>query len=428
VLDESPARGIDVGLIAADAEGRVIFASPSAHDILRSEESLDGVDVRDALALPARPAALLRGEDQQRWVHSLRAGDDEIEVELTVMRVPAPGGKTAGHYFVLYDRTREKKLEMEHRRFERLAAMGTMVAGFAHEVRNPMASLRSIAESLAEELHDAGVHLPHVARMLDVLERVERLVRASLLFGSPSPPRRAPHRPWELLSRAVTALEPRTSALGGELAIEADGSLPDVFVDEGQLVQVLVVLLDNALDATGSPQRVLLRAALTRPADARGAVPDPAAALVRFEVHDDGPGIPDDIVSHIFDPFFTTKAAGTGLGLSIAQQLLTENGGRIEIATGPGGPTVFTALVPVAGYEASGLRSRFGSVGPPSSSSRNERQAERQQRSTRRALARLDLAPEGEDDGAREGEAERGLEPSAAGEIPRRGGSLGGIG
>ncbi len=81
-------------------------------------------------------------------------------------------------------------------------------------------------------------------------------------------------------------------------------------------------------------------------------------ALIRFDVADDGPGIRPDIIARIFDPFFTTKASGTGLGLSIAQQLVTENGGRVEVVSPAGGPTTFTLLVPIATTENAPLSGR----------------------------------------------------------------------
>jgi signal transduction histidine kinase len=185
-------------------------------------------------------------------------------------------------------------------------------------------------------------------------------VRASLLFGRPSPPRRAAHRPWTILSAAASALLPRTQKLGSDLPIEADAELPDVVVDDGQLVQVLVILLNNALDATGSPRRVLLHARCERPSsEARGRKSEPPPApFMRFDVKDDGPGIPPNILGQIFDPFFTTKAAGTGLGLSIAQQLASENGARIELNSTVGGPTTFSVLVPVVGFESVPLSRR----------------------------------------------------------------------
>jgi len=128
---------------------------------------------------------------------------------------------------------------------------------------------------------------------------------------------------------------PRTRPLGGRLGLEVDADLPDVFVDADHLVQALVALLDNALDATGAPARVTLQ------------VQCESAAFVRFNVHDDGPGVRPENLGCIFDPFFTTKPECCGLGLSIAQQLVTENGGRIEVVSSPGGPTIFSVLVPV---------------------------------------------------------------------------------
>ena len=236
-------------------------------------------------------------------------------------------------------------------RFEHLAAMGTMVAGFAHEIRNPMASLRSIAEALNDELQDAGVELPHVDRMLKVLERVERLVRTSLLFGRPSAPRPSPHAPPSIVSAAAHSVLTRTGTAGEEVVVELEPSLPNVYVDDAQLVQILVILLSNAIDATQSARRVLLRAERHRPRpDGRGLrrSEPPPQDQVRFDVVDDGPGVPAEIMGRIFDPFFTTRASGTGLGLSIARQLAIENGLRLAVASTPGGPTTFSVLVPVA--------------------------------------------------------------------------------
>ncbi|HEY2514213.1 MAG TPA: ATP-binding protein, partial [Polyangiaceae bacterium] len=200
-----------------------------------------------------------------------------------------------------------------------------------------------------EELAEAHVNLPHVDRMLGVLERVERLVRTSLAFGRPSTPRPAAHRPADLLATAATSVAPRTERLGGPLTVEVASGLPEVFVDDGQMVQVLVILLNNALDAAGSARRVFLCAALERPPEAHpSSRRESSRPAVRFDVRDFGPGIPSDILGRIFDPFFTTKASGTGLGLSIAQQLAAENGARIELDSHAGGPTTFSILVPVA--------------------------------------------------------------------------------
>ena len=365
---EAVLNGVDVGIVTTDAAGQVTFVNRCGQTILRRDGTFERANVRDLLGLRRPPEALLDQPPDAPRLHTLVVGDQEIDVDLSVSRIEVGGresGDAGGFSFVFHDRTNEKRLEMERRRFEHLAAMGTMVAGFAHEIRNPMASLRSLAESLSEELADARISMPHVDRMLAVIGRVERLVRTSLLFGRPSPPRPAAHRPRSLVAAAVSALLPRTRELGADFRLDAEAALPDVFVDDGQIVQVLVILLNNALDATGSPGRVALRtqqdrfASEARPSEGgRSRKSEPPGAFVRFDVRDDGRGIPPEIVDRIFDPFFTTKATGTGLGLSIAQQLVTENGGRIQVTSGVGGPTTFSLFVPISYDEPISLSRR----------------------------------------------------------------------
>ncbi len=353
-FDRAILDSVDVAIIATDAEGRVSLVNPPARAILGREGDLEGEDVLELLALPQ---GTFSRQMPGRWAHALIVDGREIEIDLLMSRSQDGEQQDLGFFLIFHDRTRDKQLEMERWRLERLAAMGTLVAGFAHEVRNPMASLRSIAESLNDELIEAGVKLPHVGRMLKVLARVENLVRSSLLFGRPSPPRLAFHQPWMVMSSAVSALVPRTKLLGAELCIESDPDLPDVYVDDGQLVQMLVILLNNALDAAGNPSRVLLRVSCDRhlgPPTGRGhhKSEPPPRPMVRFEVRDEGPGIPAEIMGQIFDPFFTTRASGIGLGLSIAQQLATENGSRIELTSPLGGPTTFSVLVPITDPES----------------------------------------------------------------------------
>jgi len=139
-----------------------------------------------------------------------------------------------------------------------------------------------------------------------------------------------------IIAAALAELGPRLRELGGDVRLEIDSDLPDLYVDDVQTVQVLVILLNNALDAAGSPRRVTVRA--LRPA--------PGESLMRLEVRDEGTGIPPEILGRIFDPFFTTKASGTGLGLSIAQHIVAENGGEIDVSAPRGGLTTFAVSLP----------------------------------------------------------------------------------
>lgn len=351
-FDQAILDAIDSGIVTTDAAGRVTFVNRAGRELLGIASGLGGY-VGDLLGLHHGPEELL--EDATRrtlsYPFTTHAGV-ELDLELTIC---ADTGSRAGYFFLFRDVREEKRRSAERERFERLASIGTMVAGFAHEVRNPVASLRSLAESLAEELADSGIELPHVSRMLQVLERIERLVRTSLQFGRPAAPRRARHRPRALVEAAIAEMAPRLRGHALGFAVEIMSDLPQVYVDDAQIVQVLVILFNNALDATGVPSRVQIRATLgaadlrPRPPQREGARESttPPQAAVRIEVHDDGPGIAPEIVDRIFDPFFTTKASGTGLGLSIAQQIVGENGGVIELTSSRAG-TTFVVAVPLA--------------------------------------------------------------------------------
>jgi signal transduction histidine kinase len=320
--------GIELGIVTTDPAGVVTFVNRTARKLLRVS-TRSGGDVRELLGLQSSPADLASTNKKVSYMLAVPGGD-ELDLSLSVR-----SAAKEGYFFVFRDVREEKRTTAERERFGHLAAIGTMVAGFAHEVRNPVAALKSLAESLAEDLADMDVAMPHVSRMLEVLDRIERLVRTSLQFGRPASPRRARHRPWTVLAAAVGELAPRTRALQGEIRLEMEPDLPDVFIDDSQIIQVLIILLDNALDAAGSPRRVGVRV-------------KSGNKKVRFEVYDEGPGIPAEILGRIFDPFFTTKSAGTGLGLSIAQHIVTENGGTIEVSSLRGGPTTFAVAVPLS--------------------------------------------------------------------------------
>jgi len=309
-----------------------------------------GSDVVPLLGLPDPPGALLGSEPRRLLHHQHHTVDgEELDLELVVSRGEGGDDARVGFYLIFRDVHEEKKQQAERQRFERLAAMGTMVAGFAHEVRNPVAALRSIAEELEEELVANHVVLPHAKRMLMVLERIERLVRTSLQFGRPAAPRRRAYPPHAVCAAAIAGVAERARQSGERVDVEVEPGIQDIFADEAQLVQVLVILLENAIDAAGRPSLVRLRAARARTdpeSRPRKSMPPPPPS-VRFEVSDQGPGIAPSDLSRIFDPFFTTKASGTGLGLSIAQQIVHENGGRLEVASARGA-TTFTVLIPLA--------------------------------------------------------------------------------
>lgn len=340
-------EAIDVGVILTDVGGTIVASNTCSAQILAATRPLQGQSAESVLGLAGPPIELLGDECMRVMDHRSVLGGADVDITLTLGQLGAE--LDDGFFLIFRDLHDEKRRAAERTRFEHLAALGTMVAGFAHEIRNPVAALRSIAEELQEDPDIASLSLPHIGRMLRVLERMERLVKTSLQFGRPAPARAAVHRPWTVCSAGLAGVSARTMGAGEQVRVELEPDLPDIMVDHGQLAQVLVVLLDNALDAVASPGDVLLRVSRTRPRDVeialrRGSQP-PSSPSVRFEVVDAGPGIAPGMEQRIFDPFFTTRPGGTGLGLSIAKQLVLENRGRIEV-TSIRDPTTLTVLLP----------------------------------------------------------------------------------
>lgn len=338
-------EGIHAAIITADARGRVTFINRVACRTLGVSPSFCvDKDLIHLLELPPGAFDCLTECDRvKRLSYPFERPDGQrIDIGLSMSRAFGDAHHDLGYFVVFRDLSEKMKFEMDLRRVERLAALGTMVAGFAHEVRNPVATLRILLETLRAEAPEGDPADEYYSRMMIQIERIERLVQSALRFGRPVAPRLAIHPAQAIAAAALDAIAVRTRAFPtGALRVEIASDLPPVVADDAQITQVLVILLENALDAAGAPDGVTLRVR-----------PGPHGRHVRFEVEDQGRGMSESLMSRIFDPFFTTKPHGTGLGLSIAQQLVHENQGRIEASSVEGKGTTFTVLVPRAGAPA----------------------------------------------------------------------------
>jgi len=223
-------------------------------------------------------------------------------------------------------------------RADRLSALGMLAAGVAHEIRNPLVSVRTFIQLLPERLADEEFRTEFRELALGEIERICALINDLLAFSRPAPAERKPTDLNELAAQIARLLEAEARRRDVAVAFHAEPDLPHVVVDEAQVKQVLMNLLLNALQACGSHGSVEIT---TRSEEDRG------ERWCTVTVGDSGAGIPPEHVEQIFDPFFTTKDAGSGLGLFIARQIVTEHGGYITTAPRPGGGTAFTIHFPL---------------------------------------------------------------------------------
>lgn len=227
-------------------------------------------------------------------------------------------------------------------RHEKLASLGTLAAGVAHEIRNPLTAINVRVHGLKRTLPAGTSEHEDVSVIDEEIRRLDRIVRDFLDFARPSEPRSIPVSVEGLFNRVQSLLAPQWRKAAIQFRVEAP---PDVQVqaDPHQLEQVLINLVQNAADSIQQEGTVTLRA---RAEQARlPAGPGPAVLL---EVIDTGPGIPPEIQRRVFDPFFTTKEGGTGLGLSIAASIVEKHGGVLQFRTQLGRGTTFTILLPRA--------------------------------------------------------------------------------
>lgn len=247
--------------------------------------------------------------------------------------------KPSGVIVSVRDITVEKKLEQQIIQSERLAAMGQMIGGFAHELNNPLTSILGMSELL----QDGDLAEParkHLTLMQQQARRAAEIVQNLMYFSRPPAPGKTSIDLSELVQRTLHlhAYSLRKSNI--TIDFLPGVSLPPVSGDAHQLMQVFLNLILNSEQAIREVRdRGTLRIRL-----------EPGEKTVAVVLQDDGPGIPADILPNIFDPFYTTKrpGRGTGLGLSICKAILREHNGNVEATSGRGGGAVFTVTLPIA--------------------------------------------------------------------------------
>lgn len=236
----------------------------------------------------------------------------------------------------LQEQLHEKNRELERR--ERLAALGEMAAGVAHEIRNPLGGIGLYASLLERDLKDRPQQRDLAKRIGAGVNHLEAIVGGVLAFAGGGEPNRQPMRLAGMLDKASAQAIPRGQELGVRIEVGRSGENVELLCDGGQVQRALLNLLLNAIDAAGRDGRVWVR-----PGD--GVDED---GLFPIAVEDNGPGIAPQFLQRVFNPFFTTKDTGTGLGLAIVHRIAESNGGRVTARNRSGGGASFVLSLPVA--------------------------------------------------------------------------------
>jgi PAS domain S-box-containing protein len=257
-------------------------------------------------------------------------------------------GHPAGAVLVLVDTTEHLALEEQVQRSEKLAAVGQLAAGVAHEIGTPLNVISGSAEYLLMGGAGSGGSPAELRTIVSEVERISGLVKQLMAFARHETPREQVVDLGVLIEGIMVLLRRQLEKQGVQIHVDLDPALPAVAGDPHQLQQVLLNLVMNAWQAMSKGGELLLAGRHLAVDPTRGTGHAGDAGWVELAVQDTGCGIPVAHLARVFEPFFTTKEVGqgTGLGLAIAQRIVEDHGGRITAASRPGAGTVMTVRLP----------------------------------------------------------------------------------
>ncbi|MBI1922452.1 MAG: HAMP domain-containing protein [Geobacter sp.] len=318
--------------------------------------------------------ALLLGRFIVRPVRRLLNATERIAGGDYSHRVQVEGGREIGElaesFNAMVDELRRERDEVERHvasvhtaniellqaraeaiRSEKMASVGILAAGMAHEIGTPLAAIMGYAGMLREELASDPEKTDYLRRIIDDSGRIDRIVRGLLDYARPTRGELVSVNAGDVISEVMELAGSQGLLKQAEASMTLEDGLPMVVADRGQLQQVLLNLVINACDAMPHGGRLDVRAVLAQPDDgACGIIAKGVAeSCVRIDVTDSGEGIAPENLDRVFDPFFTTKepGRGTGLGLALSARIIDSFGGRITVVSEVGKGTTFTVWLPV---------------------------------------------------------------------------------
>jgi two-component system sensor histidine kinase HydH len=343
IIDSLPS-----GVLAVNEGGMIVWSNPAACSHLQvSKEALAvGRPLKD-LAIAAPFAEILREVEGSGAAVSRReifvSYEDGSQTEIGLSAAPLEGVKAFnGVIFLFTDMTERRSLERTAELNRQLAELGELTAGVVHELRTPVTVISGMAELLIRRLGDSERDCATAQTIIDECGGLEKLISQFLGFTRPFEIDASRCAPEELLNRAYKLCTHKAIAKKVRLERENVDHLPPIFADGGRMIQVLVNLINNAVDAvdegTGT---VTLRAELDK-------------GQVVFDVSDNGPGIHLSPGQDLFKPFFTMKEGGTGLGLSIVSRIVHGHGGTTTFRNVADGGASFRVSLPCADESGAG--------------------------------------------------------------------------
>ena len=351
-------QNLSSGLIALDLEGAITFANHAAAHLLDIDrEDLLKKNIREIFATDDESQKSLRAlfihdkRINEKEVHFVQKKGSTIRVGFSSSQIHDENNNFDGVIILFRDLTEIHHLKMQIEKMERLALIGELSAGIAHEIRNPLAGIKASAQLLQENSNEDGFHQQVVERIIREVDKANKLLKEFFKFAKPSKPNLNFHDVDLIIDGISLLLAPQLKKRDIVLKTNFADNLPEVYVDETQIEQVIINLFLNALDAMPNGGKLQIKTfrkniSIIGIEDVKQQPVENQLNYVFIEIKDNGTGISSQNLSKIFNPFFTTKQNGLGLGLSICSRLVGENGGNLDIQSEQEMGTAVTVALP----------------------------------------------------------------------------------
>jgi PAS domain S-box-containing protein len=351
-------QNLNSGLIALDLNGEITFANNAAAKMLGySREALLGRKSQELFNLDEdaqkchRAMFIPNKKMNDREVYFLQKDGKSILVGLSSSHIHDENNNFDGIILLFRDLSEIHHLKLQIEKMERLALIGELSAGIAHEIRNPLAGIKAAAQLLQESGDNTQIQPEIINRIIREVDRSNKLLQEFFKFARPSKPKLNFHDIELIIDGVSLLLSPQLKKRKIEFNADFTVEAPKVFVDDTQIEQVMINLFLNAIDAMPDGGKLTVRSYhknidLIDQVEKRFETANNQLNYVFIEITDTGVGIPDHLIEKIFNPFFTTKQNGMGLGLSICSRLVRENGGNLDVKSEIGRGTDVTVALP----------------------------------------------------------------------------------
>ncbi len=344
------------GVIAANMDRVITVCNREAGRILGLEpQALQGKMISE-LPLPLGSSlekAFESGRETRDRETVLKRSEASEEIYITYASALFRGhkGDSLGALLVFNDLTAIKKLEKQVRRTDRLASRGTLAAGMAHEIKNPLVTLKTFTQLLPERYEDEDFRETFSSLVGQEVKRIDSIVNQLLHFARPAKPSLQPTGVHQIVENTLRLVRQQLRQRNIELISSLEAARDMIQGDHDLLVQALLNFLLNAIDAMPDGGILTIETSVLDRAipDIMGEIPTKVRSrrTFRLSIRDSGSGISREDLQHVFDPFFTTKTSGTGLGLSVSHGIIHEHGGAVDVDSQLGRGTVFHLMFPV---------------------------------------------------------------------------------